>query len=169
MIRVILAFIVVAVVAYLALGRPHAHKGNLVTPVTSVGTGWLFTPGKNGNATIRPEGDAMRIDVVHTSTDAAQVQGYFQHLTLREGAEYQIRFEAKADHNVVIPLQALSEWNGWRSIGLDTTVALTDHWTPFTFTFVATGLDGHPARVPVFSMAANTGTIWIRNVAVEEL
>jgi hypothetical protein len=169
MIRIFLAIILVATVAYFTLGPSRSRKQNLVTPIASTGTGWVFQSGKTAPAAFHAEGDAMRIDIAGVDQEAWHIQGFHTDTKLREGAQYQIRFEAKSDHPFVATVQAVSESSDFHNIGLDTKIALTNQWSPYTFTFVAHALDGHSARVPLFLLGSDTGTVWIKNVVVEEV
>jgi hypothetical protein len=170
MIRIILAIVTLAVVAFFVL-HPHSkHQSqNLVTPITERTTGWTHDALADLRVTFSAENDALRVDIPQIDTTDYHVQCYFHPVQLKEGAQYRIRFEAKASNEFVMKLQSLSEWRGFPNSGLDTKVALVTQWVPYSFTFTAHGLNNRTARVPVFLMGTNTGTVWIKNVVLEEM
>jgi hypothetical protein len=53
--------------------------------------------------------------------------------------------------------------------GLDTSFALIDRWAPFESRFTAEHANGHPSRAPAFVLGGTVGTIWIKNLMVEEM
>jgi hypothetical protein len=138
-------------------------------PITSIGTGWTFAATPPARATFTSEGDALRVDIPQVDTNDYDVECHFSGIRVTEGTQYRISFEAKAASDDAVHLQADAEYRGFPSIGLDTNVPLTTQWAPHSYTFTVRGLNGRPSTVPVFCLGTNAGTVWIRNVVVQEL
>jgi hypothetical protein len=55
------------------------------------------------------------------------------------------------------------------SVGLDQTVYLTPHWTPFHLMFTARGVAPGGSMVPQFLFGRQTGNVYLRNASLVEL
>jgi hypothetical protein len=146
--------------------HPH-HKGNLVPPITQAGQ-WYWQCMQPAEATLSADGDALRCDITKVDGTDWHIQYMYIKDTLVEGRQYRIKFEAKASDDMVMNLSVLNDKDDRHSLGLDTKVALVKKWVPYEYTFVASQTDGKPDRCPLFMLGQATGTIWIRNLVVEE-
>jgi hypothetical protein len=168
MIRILLiVFVVVSVIGFLVFHRSH-QSGNLVKPITQIGQ-WNWQDTSPAKAALSAEGDALRCDITEVDGTDWHVQYMFQKITLVEGRQYRIRFNARASRDFVIRLVATNGWSGQDALGLNKEIALIGRWMPYDFTFTAEKTNGRPDRVPIFVMGTAVGTVWIKDVVMEEL
>jgi hypothetical protein len=171
MIRILLAAITVAIIGCIFfLPRKHqAGHVNLVKPITQVGSGWHHDYEKWLQVNMTAEGDALRVDIPQTDKMPEHAQCYFDGAPLKDGSQYRLRFEAKADKQFIMRVQAAVIYRGYPNAGLDERVPLVTEWLPYTYTFTAGGMNGRTARIPLFLLGTDTGTVWIKNVVLEEI
>jgi hypothetical protein len=168
MIRIaIITSIIVGLIGFLVFHKPH-QQGNLVKPITQIGQ-WYWQAIDPAKAVVSAEGDALRCDISKTDGTAWHVQYMFKKVTLVEGRQYRLRFAARATPDMVIVLSANAEWMDHHTIGLEKQVPLINQWVPYDYTFIAEKADGRPDRVPIFGMGTGVGTVWIKDLVLEEL
>jgi hypothetical protein len=170
MIRILIAIVTLAVIGIVVF-HPHKQQkaSNLVKPITQVGTGWTHDYKDELGITFSAEGDAARIDIPKIDAEPSHVQCFYKGLDLTEGTQYRLRFDAKASNQFVMRVQAAVVYRDFPNAGLDNEVPLVDKWLPYSYTFTAHGLNGHQVRAPLFLMGTGTGTVWIKNVVLEEI
>jgi hypothetical protein len=167
MIRIILAVIVVcSVAAFLVFHRP-LHEGSLIKPVTNL-TAWQWKQYTSANGSINLDGDALRCDILNVGESASQLVLYQSIPSLRDGQNYRLTFNAKADKNLPIIAAASLGWKDFHSVGLYKQVALTQEWKKYELPFKGERTDGHEVHAPIFLMGLSTGTIWLKDVVLEE-
>jgi hypothetical protein len=176
-IKVILISLVIVVlsgglmVAYFAY-RNTQSKRAIIMP-TDTNKGWFFFQDDyhRTTGTIRVEEGALRIDcdkALGTPESLAIMQRRF---VADAGHRYHVVFSAKASarRNIVVTADNGMYANSSANIGLTETVPLDENWSKHDLSFTATGKLGHPVALPIFNLGATTGTVWIKDVMVEEV
>jgi hypothetical protein len=142
-------------------------KSPTVPPPTE--TFRLFTLQLFGDAkaTLAGEASASRVDVtaVDGTTWHTQLQQSFD--DLQEGANYTVRFRAKADVPRPIHLFGIIGETNYHGIGLDEVVSLTRDWRDYKFTFQAKELAAK--NLIQFLLGERTGTVWIDDFTVTKV
>ena len=114
--------------------------------------------------TLVDEGGASRVDV--TAVDGtdwhARLEQSFD--DLQEGANYTVRFRAKADVPETIKLFGLIGEDTYHGIGLDEIVSLTKDWRDYEFEFRAKDLAAK--NMIQFLLGERTGIAWIADFTV---
>jgi hypothetical protein len=86
---------------------------------------------------------------------------------LQEGADYTVRFRAKADVPRSIHLIGIIGEGNYHGIGLDEAVALTRDWRDYEFKFQAKRLAAK--NLIQFLLGERTGTAWIADFKVTKV
>jgi WD40 repeat protein/serine/threonine protein kinase len=148
------------------LPAAHAEPGETpsLPPPTDIFR--LFSVGLSGDAkaTLTAEGGASRVDVTVVDGTAWHAQLAQSFDDLHEGANYTVRFRAKADVPRPIQLVGIIGEDNYHGIGLGETVSLTKDWRDYEFRFQAKDL---AAKNQIhFDVGERTGTVWIADFTV---
>jgi hypothetical protein len=110
-------------------------------------------------ATLAALGNVCRVDI--TAVDGTNWHARITKLfdDLQAGANYTVRFRAKADSPRRIWLGGLIDQPDWHGIGLGQDVPLTEAWQDYQYEFQAKDLA--PENTIQFLVGDQTGTVWI--------
>lgn len=125
----------------------------------------------NGDATASNDNGAIKIDVTNPGTDVWNVQLQQNNVPLTQGRKYRLSFDARAsaNRNITYTVGAGQDRNFESYAGGDQTAALTTGSQTFTRTFDMLSNTNNGARV-VFNLAnAGINSVWIDNVALEDV
>ena len=156
-----ISYMAVAVLA-LTLCVHAADEKNLFKPANKVDS-WRLEQHETAKGTLTAEGDAMVFDATAVTTETWHLQASLTDLDLAEGKEYTVSFEAKADKDRQIGLQAMIDKDDWHPIGLSEQVDITKEYKPYTFTFKAENVAKGKNRVTV-QVGQEKGKVWLKDV-----
>ncbi|HSI33745.1 MAG TPA: carbohydrate binding domain-containing protein, partial [Tepidisphaeraceae bacterium] len=83
-------------------------------------------------------------------------------IDLAEGKEYTLSFQAKADKERPIMIQAMIDQDDWHAIGLAEQVDITKEFKPYTFTFKAENVVKGKNRITI-QVGQEKGKVWIKD------
>ena len=90
--------------------------------------------------------------------------------TLVEGRQYHLTFTAKADHSRSMGVCAESGGLDLPvTMGLRASVEVPAEWKTFDYYFKASHVDGKPDKVPAVIMGGSVGTIWFKEIVLQEV
>jgi hypothetical protein len=118
----------------------------------------------DAKATLAAEGGASRVDVTAVDGTARHAQLTQPFDDLQEGADYTVRFRARADVPRPIHLAGSIGEPDLHGIGLSEAVSLTQHWRDYEFKFQAKDLAAK--NIIQFHLGERTGTVWIAGFTV---
>ena len=88
---------------------------------------------------------------------------------LKNGHNYHLSFNAKADRAMTVPIASSVNHMDYQSVGLYQLATLTPEWKKYDYSFKAEQADAElAARIPTFVFGNATGVVWIKDVALEE-
>lgn len=123
----------------------------------------------NGQGSSATDGDGIRVTSSSKAKNPYNVGLYALIPDLKEGAMYEIRFQARADRDLAIGVWAQANGEPFTNFGLlANDVALQKDWRYYYYRFTAKNVR-NPARVPTFVFGHAVGTAWIRDVSVREV
>ena len=148
---------------------PEATHGPNLYPWTPDPAQWTLEVQPGAQAMLTQDGDALRADVTQIDDTNWHVQLYRKGMSVVEnGRTYTLTFEAKADRDRDQPIAANLQHPNYNNVGLNGAVHLTPQWQAFSITFTAGGAEAGQNRLPSLTLGGQTGTVWLRNVAVKE-
>jgi hypothetical protein len=107
--------------------------------------------------------DAM-LEVLRAGQADWHAMATLRGLDLVEGGNYTVCFRLRSEpgpHRVRVGVSL--DQADWRSVGLDRVVEATPNWQQHTFSFTATGVVPHHARL-LFAMGTSVGKVWLSDV-----
>lgn len=144
-----------------------ADKANLLKPTNKLDT-WRLEQHEQGKATAAVDGDAIAFDVTTPGAESWHVQVNIPNLDLKEGKEYTLTYQAKADPARTVTVNAMIDVDPWSQIGLSEDVELTKEWKTFTSTFKAEGVNAEKKNRVGFIIGAEKGKVWFKDVTLTE-
>lgn len=146
---------------------PDRTHGPNLYPWTPDAGQWTLEVQPGAQAALTREGDALRADVTQVDDTNWHVQLYRKGMgVVHNGKTYTLTFEARADRDRDQEVAANLQHPGYNNIGLSAGVHLTAQWQRFSATFTADGAEAGQNRLPSLTLGGQTGTVWLRNVAV---
>ena len=109
----------------------------------------------------------MRFDVTEVSGTDWHVQAVIPNLTLKEGAEYVLKFQIRGWDVAAVTVNAMIDQDDWHTIGLTEQVALKRDFEAHTFTFKAEGVAAGKNRIS-FILGSDKGQVWIKGLTLTE-
>jgi hypothetical protein len=143
------------------------HPGNLARPAGDIGA-WRLDQQGSTKGQIAVDGDAIRVKIDQIDGISFHLELYQHSTTLIGGRRYRVRFKAKSDNPIVFKVAAIINHPDWHNLGLNEETGTTREWKDFDYTFTATGADGQGDKVPSFLIGYTVGTLWIKDLLVEE-
>lgn len=149
-----------------------AWSGNAVSGTSLLGPSstWSFDTNGTAQLDLHPSpssgtGSAPDLEVRVSQADGTgwHAQCYVPGLSLSDGQDYTLTFEARSDAPRQAELAAVLDRSDWHSLGLSRTVRFGPDWKRFAVSFTATATEPSHARVG-FELGQVSGTSWIRNI-----
>jgi len=158
----------VAALSMLLLGLVAAAPDakNLLKP-TNQPSSWRSELHDAAKADMKPDGDAISIDIKETDGTDWHVQAIQTNLDLADGKEYVLTFKAKASAARSVPVQAAIDQEDWHNIGLEETAEVTDDWKDFKYEFKAQNTAKNKNRIG-FILGSEKGKVWIKDAVLAE-
>jgi hypothetical protein len=168
MIRIALLALLIVVGVSVGIYRHANPSGNLILPVTDRHAWELFQHAGTVSCGIYPDQGGVRADILMVDGKPSDI-GYSENTSLRldAGRQYRISFDAKADKARSMTTAAVTR--SGQNLGLNTETQLTTAWSHYSYEFIAVKGDAGYAAIPDFDLGGATGSIWIKNVEVEEV
>jgi hypothetical protein len=170
MIRIIMAVVAVIALVTFSVEFHNWHRRNLVRPVTDLQAWtWAQMPGASGGVSI--DGDAMKFDLLKITPEIWRLQVFQRTVVLKEGQAYRVSFQAKASkqRTIVVGDGHPPVGSDLGTMGFNETPLLGTDWKPYEYTFTAHNVDGQTDKLPWFQLGSTDGTVWIKDVEVNEL
>jgi hypothetical protein len=109
---------------------------------------------------------AIVANCVRTDGTGWHFQIHQDNLTLQEGREYTLLFDARADRPSHMWIEAVVSQGDFHDVGLRQHVHVGTAWRPYIITFIASKtIPGH-ILAPQFEMGEQTGKIWLANISL---
>lgn len=129
---------------------------------------WRVDLGDVAAATVQSDLGGIRIDVTRVGEKAWSVQLLQPDRTLKQGTRYTLRFAAKASSPRSIGLYGQAGEPPWDHIWPAKNVDLTTEFKTFSFEVTVSRDANGTGRMPVFSVGAQTGSIWIKDASLQD-
>lgn len=114
------------------------------------------------------EGTAsVRLDVTAVTGTVWHLQFKQVNHRIEESVAYQVSFWAKASAPRTIEVAVMKDGSPWNGYGLWWRVDLTETWSFYSTSFLATGTDPNDVRI-TFEIGDTTGTVWLDGVSYSE-
>jgi len=156
-----ISYFAVAILA-LTLCTQAADEKNLLKDPAKADS-WRLEQHEAAKGTLTAEGDAIVFDATAVTTETWHLQASLSGLDLTDGKEYTISFQAKADKDRQIGVQAMIDQDDWHPIGLTEQVDITKEYKPYTFTFKAENIAKGKNRITV-QVGQDKGKVWLKDV-----
>lgn len=145
---------------------PAAADGeNLLKPTNELRT-WRFELRDGGKGEIKAVDDAIVFTTTEIDGTNWHVQAVQTNLDLKEGQQYVISFEIKAEQPRSVNVTAGIDQPDWHYFGLDESVFATTEYKPKQFTFTATDVVPKKNRIS-FVLGEEKGTVYVRNLVLK--
>jgi hypothetical protein len=170
MIRIVMAVLAVIAVAAISFQVHNAHRRNLIAPIGDMKQWtWFQQPGASGGVSI--DDGALKFDLLVPGPTPAHLQMFTRQIQLQEGQKYRVAFDGKASKERSIIVcdghPVVSSASG--TMGFNETPILNTTWKHYDYTFTAHNVDGQMDKLPWFQFSTADGTVWIKNIVVNEL
>jgi hypothetical protein len=140
---------------------------------TNTGDGWFLYTADDHTAkeSLSMDNGALRCECTQSNGQPSGVLVTQNRVIADAGRKYRISFAARSDspHKITVTAEQGGYGGSNDNIGLTETYTINDRWSKHDATFTATGKLGHRVAMPVFNLGAKTGTVWIKDVLVEEV
>lgn len=167
--RICLFILAASMIALLWANLPsHADQQNMLSPITDDASWHLAVAGK-AKATIARNDDVLVCSITATDGNQAHVEISHSGMTLAEGHTYLLSFEGRSAQAFALKITAATDHKPARNVGLDETVYLTPHWSPYRTIFTAKGSTPKHVVAPLFLLGRDTGTVFLRNATLVPL
>jgi hypothetical protein len=159
-----------ALTPFFAPSPARADQQNLLPALTD-DTDWVLTKQGQADATLGHNDEGMVVKVSAVDGQPAHVEVDHAGVALAEGRIYLLSFEGRSDQDeaFAVTVHAGTDAPNARSVGLDETVYLTSHWTPFRLLFTAHNVASGSNIVPQFLFGRQTGSVFLRNASLVQL
>jgi len=142
-----------------------ADDANLLKP-TNKTESWNFEQHEGGKGEMKAVDDAIVFTTTEVDGTNWHVQVYQLDLDLKEGAQYVVSFEAKAEKPQSARLEASIGQEDWHGIGLSEELFLTKDYKKQEFTFRASGVAEKKNRIG-FMLGDNKGVVSVKNMTLK--
>lgn len=144
------------------LRNPH----EVLKPVAAVSS-WLLYVDPAAKASLHAADGTIVFQVDSTGGADWHVQAFEHGLDLKEGAEYVVRFKARADKARGAVLVAGIDHEDGHSIGLNEKISVTEEFGSFEFKFRAQGAVPNRSRFG-FLLGGETGDVFVKDMSLVE-
>ncbi len=149
-----------------------AAAKNLLPDPTEVSS-WRFEEHESAKGSISvegtaPEDRAIVFDVKEITGTDWHVQAVITNLDLKDGTEYKVSFEAKADARRTAQLNLGIDQEDWHMIGLQEELYLGKDFKKQSFTFRADSTAPKKNRL-CFALGTDKGKVYIKNLTLTEV
>ncbi len=141
---------------------------NLLKPTNKVES-WRFEESDGGKGKVTVEDEWIAFEVKEITGTDWHVQAIQSNLDLKEGFEYKLTFEIKADSRRSASVNAMIDEEDWHEIGLHEELYLGKQPRKEEFTFRATGVSKNKKNRITFALGLDKGTVYVKNVKLVEL
>lgn len=142
-----------------------ADAKSLLGPTNKAET-WRFEQHEGGKGSLKAEGDAMVFTIAEVDGTGWHVQAIQTGLDLKEGKEYTLKFEAKANESRSIGVSANIDEEDWHNIGLQETAFLGTEFKPFEFSFTASSVAENKKNRVSLTFGESKGTVTVKNMTL---
>ena len=142
-----------------------ADAANILKP-TNKPESWRFEQHEQAKGKIAVEADAIVLEATETDGTDWHVQAFQTPLDLKEGKDYVLTYQAKADGARSVNVQAAIDEDPWSNAGLDEPVELTKEWKKFEHKFTARDIRANKNRVG-FVIGNEKGKVFIKDMVLK--
>src|SRR5262249_51384417 len=130
---------------------------------------WVQLPGSSGGVSI--DGEALKFDLRQIGPDAYDLQMFQRSIVLQDGHTYRVAFKAKASkqRSIIVGDGHPVVSSALGTMGFSQTPVVGTDWQPYEYTFTACNTDGQTDKLPWFQLGSTDGTVWIKDIEVNEL
>ncbi len=147
----------------LAVYANAADEKNLLKP-TNKADSWRMEQSDSGKGTVAADGDAIVFDVTAVSGTEWHVQAAMAGVDFVEGKEYTLSFQAKADKDRPVQVNAMIDVDDWHTVGLFETVDLTKEYKDASYTFKAETVNKEKKNRVTLILGQEKGKVWVKNL-----
>ena len=145
--------------------QPADGQRNLLKSAAEKGN-WRFETHGTAKATFDVSGEELVFNVTEVDDTLWHVQVWQTGLELQDGAQYTLKFKAKAAQPRRLIAQVAMDQEPWEMIGVNETIELTTEWKEYEFTFAAKKpADGGRNRAG-FVLGQDVGTVHVKDVVL---
>jgi hypothetical protein len=142
-----------------------AAGANILKPTADVNS-WRLEQHEEAKAAAAVAEGAMVFDVTKEDGTDWHVQAFQTPLDLKDNTEYVVTFQAKADAERTIKVQAGIDQDDWHLIGLDEEITLGKEWKPYEYKFTASETVANKNRFG-FVLGQSKGKVYVKDVVLK--
>ncbi|HEX8912293.1 MAG TPA: carbohydrate binding domain-containing protein [Humisphaera sp.] len=149
-----------------APAAPKADAGaNVVKPTADV-KNWRLEQHEEAKATIAAADGAIVFDVTKEDGTDWHVQAFQTPVELKNQQAYVVTFQAKADAERAVKVQAGIDEEDWHPVGLDEEVTLGKEWKAYEYKFTAEDVKPVKNRIG-FVLGQAKGKVYVKDLVVK--
>ncbi len=142
-----------------------AADGNVVRPTADVKS-WRLEQHEEAKAAISAADGAIVFDVTKEDGTDWHVQAFQTPVELKNQQAYVVTFQAKADAERAVKVQAGIDEEDWHPVGLDEEVTLGKEWKAYEYKFTAEDVKPVKNRIG-FVLGQAKGKVYVKDLVVK--
>lgn len=147
-------------------GNEDADAMNLLKPTNDLES-WQLELNDGGQGKMEVDEEAIVFHVLSTTGTNWHVQAYQTEIDLKEGQDYVVKFQLKADDSVEVLLLGCINEDDWHEIGLHESIIPGSEYRDYEFAFTATDVAEKNNRVG-FVLGESKGVVSVKNMTLTE-
>ncbi len=149
-------------------GEKKDDVPNLLKPTNKLDS-WRFEQADGGKGEMSVDGEWIAFKVTEITGTDWHVQAVQTGLDLKEGVEYKLTFEIKADVRRMASVNAMIDEDDWHEIGLHEEIYVGTSPQKFEASFHASAVNTKKKNRVTFALGTEKGTIYVKNVKLVEV